>query len=480
MKRRFLPLLLACALLLCTLAQAETVDTADTLFARTRSYDGRFTDVSEGAWYRDAVAALYEYDLTEGTGADSYSPEANVTLAELVAFSARITASERGETIAAHKAGETWYEPSVRYLKELGLLGEEFDGHFTESATRAQAAGILSAALREERCDDRNTDAVTVGYAARRYITDVNDYTPYQGEILRLYKQGIVGGVDAQGSFCPDGQLKRSEVAALLVRIIDRSARLTLDWGTLPYRSAVGTSWATLVTAPESTVQDPVSGDEAAIDALVRRMLADGANSITLQYGSALSEEEATALTRAFTICVKRYCEQMYNAVTCRSYASGRVQLQFGSTTCGGTQLAEYREKTLARAILIHDALWESGYLTADMNEYERARAYYVWLCNNCAYDTKAVSGSSLSHLAYSALVDGYAVCDGYTGAYNLLLRLEGIDCTALMNEAHIWTVAVLDGVSYHIDTTWGDQSTRVDMGCFGMSEETSRAKHAW
>lgn len=480
MKKRFLLLMCACALLLCTLAQAETVDAADAIFVRTRSYDECFTDVSAEAWYHDAVAALYEYALTEGTGGNRYSPEETVTLAELAAFSARITAAERGETITASGVGEEWYEPSVHYLKELALIGDEFDGHFHETATRAQAAGILSTALREERCDDRNADAVTVGYAARRYITDVNDYTPYQGEILRLYKQGIVNGVDSQGSFCPDGQLKRSEVAALLIRIVDRSARLTLDWGRLPYRSAVGTTWAMLVEPPESVVQSPASDDAAAIDALVRRMLASGASSITLQYENALNEEETASLTRAFTVCVKRYCEQMYNAVTCRSYASGRVQLQFGSTTCGGTQLAEYREKALARAILIHDALWESGYLTADMNEYERARAYYVWLCNNCAYDTKTVSGSSLSHLAYSALVDGYAVCDGYTGAYNLLLRLEGIECTALMNTDHIWTVAVLDSVSYHIDTTWGDQTTRVDMGCFGMTEAASRAKHSW
>ena len=36
-------------------------------------------------------------------------------------------------------------------------------------------------------------------------------------------------------------------------------------------------------------------------------------------------------------------------------------------------------------------------------------------------------------------------------------LKLEGIDCTALSNNSHIWTVATLDGTDYHIDTTWGD-----------------------
>ena len=154
--------------------------------------------------------------------------------------------------------------------------------------------------------------------------------------------------------------------------------------------------------------------------------------------------------------------------------------LTFSSTACDGAQLKKYREETLARAILVHDALWESGYLTGDMTQYELARAYYVWLCNNCVYDEGIVSSSSLSHLAYSALVDGVAVCDGYTGAYDLLLRLEGIECTALMNADHIWTVAELDSKTYHIDTTWGDQGTRVDMSFFGMTEAQSRTKHAW
>lgn len=480
MKKRFLLLLCTLSLLLCTFAQAETVDAASALLERTRSYDERFSDVSGDAWYHDAVAALYEYGLTEGTGGGAYSPDASLTVAELAVFSARFTALSRGDTIPAPAAEETWYDPYVRYLKDCGLLTDDFDGRFADVATRAQMAGILSPALSEETCDHRNAEAVTVGYASRLYITDVDDYTPYQSEILRLYKQGIVGGVDESGRFCPNEPLKRSEIAALILRMADPGARLTLAWSTLPYRSAEGTTWGSIVSADEAVSSVPDPGDADAIDALVRRTLADGASSLTLQYERALTADETASLTRAFTTSVKRCCEQMYNSVTCRSYASGRVQLQFGSTTCGDAQLAEYRAKTLARAILIHDALWESGYLTRDMSEYELARAYYVWLCNNCTYDSNAASDSSLSHLAYSALLDGYAVCDGYTGAYNLLLKLEGIECTSLMNDAHIWTVAVLDGTSYHIDVTWGDRGARVDMSCFGMTEEQSRAKHAW
>lgn len=65
-------------------------------------------------------------------------------------------------------------------------------------------------------------------------------------------------------------------------------------------------------------------------------------------------------------------------------------------------------------------------------------------------------------------------------GAYNLLLKLEGISCTALSNTGHIWTVAVLDGTQYHIDTTWGDSGTVTDYRYFAMTPSQSWGYHSW
>ena len=75
---------------------------------------------------------------------------------------------------------------------------------------------------------------------------------------------------------------------------------------------------------------------------------------------------------------------------------------------------------------------------------------------------------------------NGTAVCDGYTGAYNLLLKLEGIDCYALPNATHIWTVATLDGTDYHIDTTWGDSGNSINYDYFAMTPSGSWSHHSW
>ena len=40
--------------------------------------------------------------------------------------------------------------------------------------------------------------------------------------------------------------------------------------------------------------------------------------------------------------------------------------------------------------------------------------------------------------------------------------------------------IYIIDGKTYLIYSTWGDQGTRVDMSFFGMTEAQSRAKHAW
>src|SRR5699024_8715432 len=133
--------------------------------------------------------------------------------------------------------------------------------------------------------------------------------------------------------------------------------------------------------------------------------------------------------------------EQGYNSVTCNFNAAGTIILNFSAVSLSDTQVAAYRTASMEAAIAVHDQLWADGTLTEDMTDAEIARVYYTWICENCVYDYGATE-TSLSHLPYSLFENGTAVCDGYTGAYNMFLKLEGIDCYALSNDSHIWTVA--------------------------------------
>lgn len=472
--------LLPAALLLSIGARAATEPHA--LLPRERVYDGRFIDVDPASWYYGYAVSCYEYGLFNGRG-NGFDPDADITLGELLALSARIHAAYVGDTISEDAGGLPWFTPHVLYLDEKGLLDASVVG-WVKPATRAQLAAIFALTLPAECYSGLNDALVTRAYASGGYISDVTARTPYSDQILWMYRQGLLGGMDDYGSYWPDKTTTRAEVAAVVMRIVDPSLRITLDWnleGLSGWEPAAGRTLASLVEAPDSVPYDFSYHDANAVDALVRQMLANNEDTIMLRYSGSYSNSDISAILQRFIDCVKRYCEQMYNRVSILAYnREGTAMLTFSATACSDAQLARYRELTMEKAIEVHDMLWETGQLTPEMSQYEIARVYFRWLCDHCAYDhSGADDESSISHIAYAALVNGKAVCDGYTGAYNIFLKLEGIDCYALSNDTHIWTVATLDGVVYHIDTTWGDQISYVEMRYFGMTPEQSAYVHS-
>lgn len=479
LKHLALVLLLPLALLLSTGAQAATAPGA--LLSRERVYQGQFADVDPASWYYAYAVSGYEYGLFNGRG-NGFDPGADVTLGELLALSARIHAAYVGDTIPEDD-GSIWYEPHILYLEEKGILDESVVG-WALPATRAQLAAVFALTLPAECYGAQNDALVTRAYTSARYIPDVTARTPYRDQILWMYRQGLLAGMDDYGSYWPDKTTTRAEVAAVVMRIVDPSLRITLSWNleSLPGSgSAAGRTLASLVKAPELAPYDfSFSGGDDMVDAFVRQMLADGQNTITLHYNGSYTDSELNAILQRFMDCVKSYCEQMYNAVLIRAENwRGVATLTFSATACSDSRLAQYREQTIAKAIEVHDMLWNTGQLTLGMSQYEIARVYYRWLCEHCAYDNAGADDDySISHIAYAALINGLAVCDGYTGAYNLFLKLEGIDCRAVANDTHIWTAATLDGVEYHIDTTWGDQMRYTDMSYFGMTPQQSMRVH--
>ena len=105
--------------------------------------------------------------------------------------------------------------------------------------------------------------------------------------------------------------------------------------------------------------------------------------------------------------------------------------------------------------------------LPSDADDYETAKYIYDWLAENVSYDFEAASlsgenvGKEQSQTAVGALVQGKAVCGGYAGAFQYLMKRRGLTCVLVTGtaraELHAWCLAVLDGAFYYIDPTWGD-----------------------
>ena len=479
MKKRIFAMALAMALAL-TVPAAAAQDSVDN-FVRSRTYTGQFPDLTTDSTFYGNVTALYEYGLTVGKADGTFGLGDSLTVGQVVIFAGRIRSLYRtGDAEAgpnAHRggAGEATALRYLRYLQAEGVLGSEFDQLLYTAATRAQVAHVLAGTLPEEALPPIHQDLVTQAYASRRFITDVTEYTPYYQDILELYRTGVAAGSDASGSYLPDQPITRGAAAAMLTRMVDPELRVTPGWdlGEEAW-SAQGATMGDLV--PLGTYIAAPS-TQAELDESIRYMLSSNQNTLTLQYPS-LSVVSARRVMEAALAAVKTYCEQCYNTVNCSFTASGAITLTF-SAASAGDQILSYRDAAMEAAIAVHDSLWEDGTITASMTDYEKARAYFTWICDNCVYDYSA-GDSSLSHIAYNLFENGSAVCDGYTGAYNLLLKLEGIDCTALSNSSHIWTVATLDGTEYHIDTTWGDSGPAPNYSYFAMTPQESWQHHSW
>lgn len=93
-------------------------------------------------------------------------------------------------------------------------------------------------------------------------------------------------------------------------------------------------------------------------------------------------------------------------------------------------------------------------------SDYEKVKLIYEYICNNVTYDYEGLNnGSSLSRTGYSALINGKAVCQGYSNLFYYLLLKEGIDCRIVAgrssNQNHGWNIVKLDSKYYFCDTTW-------------------------
>lgn len=484
MKQRICSLILA-LFLLAGLASPASAAKADNL-APIYTYHNQFMDVSRSAWYYENVKTLYELGLTNGQGSrDRFAPDADITLAEAITLASRLRSlyetgsSETGPRLYGSD-GSPWYMGYVTYAQKTGIISGEFKGQYHKNATRAQMAHILAHTLPDSLFTAINDEAVTVGYASRSYIRDVTEYTPYQQDILTLYRWGILSGMDRTGSFHPAEDIQRSEVAAMVTRLVRSNLRIILDWDPSASSSKAGTTYQDLITDTGTFHSSPAASDSKAIDDNIRYMLARGERRMTLHYGrSNLTADKVNDILSAFLLGMRHYAEQSYNEVKCTySISSGSLTLIFSCSLWDDSMTDLYRDATMEAAIAVHDQLWSSGVINASMSQYDKARAYYTWLCGHCRYDHTSTD-SSISHSGYSAFHGGLAVCDGYVAAYNLLLKLEGISCSTMStaDNSHIWTVAVLDGVSYHIDPTWGDQTGSVTYRYFAMTEAVSLSR---
>lgn len=100
---------------------------------------------------------------------------------------------------------------------------------------------------------------------------------------------------------------------------------------------------------------------------------------------------------------------------------------------------------------VLNDALRENS-------GYDQLLFIHDWIVNNTEYRR---NGPKYISEADGAIVNGIALCEGYSKSFMYLAQALGYNCVCVCGKAngedHMWNMVELDGRWYHVDVTWDD-----------------------
>ncbi|MCL2815678.1 MAG: S-layer homology domain-containing protein, partial [Oscillospiraceae bacterium] len=178
-----------------------------------------FTDVLEKDWYYSDVKIAYESGLINGKSDTSFAPDDNLTYAEAVKLAACMhQLYTTGKVTLVPGAGSDWHSTYVSYAKTNNIIAKDYA--WNTPATRAGYMEIFASAL-----PDDALAAINVVPGGK--IPDVPMAHAQASAIYKLYRAGVVQGVDTVTRACnPGSNIKRSEVAAILTRMMNPDKRV--------------------------------------------------------------------------------------------------------------------------------------------------------------------------------------------------------------------------------------------------------------
>lgn len=180
-----------------------------------------FTDVVEDQWYYESVQKAFEENLINGMDATHFEPDGTLTVAQTIKLAAVLHQRDKLGKVTLENGTQAWFSTYVNYAIANGIIDESY-GTWTgvqmnKAITRTEFVKIFHGA---------KDYYASINEVADNSIPDVKMDTKNAEEIYEFYRAGILNGSDEKGTFYPDSNIKRSEVATILVRMYDVSARI--------------------------------------------------------------------------------------------------------------------------------------------------------------------------------------------------------------------------------------------------------------
>ena len=179
-----------------------------------------FSDVSDTAWYANAVTFLAAREITGGTSADTFSTDSTLTRWQFITLVMRAygIASDENPTDNFTDAGDTYYTGYLAAAKRLGISSGIGDNKFApeRAITRQEMFTLLYNALKV-------LDKLPEGSSGKALsdFKDSDSVASYAQEaISNLVKTGVVSGND--GLLLPTGTTTRAQMAQVLYNLLSK------------------------------------------------------------------------------------------------------------------------------------------------------------------------------------------------------------------------------------------------------------------
>lgn len=182
-----------------------------------------FTDVREADWFYDDVVYAYENGLFSGTSDTTFSPNASMTRAMLVTVLYRL----EGQPTVSGRSGfsdvklNSYYEDAVTWAADNGIVNGTGATTFSPNAnvTREQMAAILYRYAQYKQYG-------TTASASLNGFSDAAKVSTYaKAPLSWAVAEKLVNG--SEGRLLPTGNATRAQVAAILHRFVENVAKTT-------------------------------------------------------------------------------------------------------------------------------------------------------------------------------------------------------------------------------------------------------------
>jgi len=206
-----------------------TIMTVLPLSALAQNQTIRFSDVPSSHWAHDTIMEMTKAGMFKGSsepvnGVGIFLPDKTMSRAEFLIVALR--AAYPAEAKEIQNAKGTWWQNYYDFALEKGILKrfELGNGSLSSPMTREEMAMVMVRCL--SAMGEEATDLVAVSQ-----IADYNKIGYYYKDYVRqCFSLGLICGVDAKGTFAPSRSLTRAQAATVLCRLIDKDARIEVEF----------------------------------------------------------------------------------------------------------------------------------------------------------------------------------------------------------------------------------------------------------